>query len=72
MFCTYFQPEEVFCFADVKPETPQVFARFFQAMLEEGINLAPSQYEAGFMSGAHSTEDLDATIAAAEKSFKSL
>ena len=41
-------------------------------MLEEGINLAPSQYEAGFMSIAHSTEDLDRTIAAAQKSFKSL
>ena len=72
MFCTYFQPEEVFCFADVKPETPQVFARFFQTMLEEGINLAPSQYEAGVMSIAHSTADLDATIEAARKAFKSL
>ncbi len=72
MFCTYFQPEEVFCFADVKPETPQVFAKFFRSMLDEGINLAPSQYEAGFMSIAHSQEDLDKTIDAARKSFKSL
>jgi glutamate-1-semialdehyde 2,1-aminomutase len=72
MFCTYFQPEEVFCFADVKPETPQVFAQFFQTMLDQGINLAPSQYEAGFMSAAHSTEDLDQTIAAAAKAFKAL
>ncbi|WP_298037814.1 glutamate-1-semialdehyde 2,1-aminomutase [uncultured Desulfuromonas sp.] len=72
MFCTYFQPEEVFCFADVKPETPQVFAKFFRTMLEEGVNLAPSQYEAGFMSAAHSTEDLDKTVEAAAKAFKSL
>ena len=72
MFCTFFQAEEVFALADVKPETPQIFAKFFRAMLEEGINLAPSQYEAGFMSIAHSTEDLDRTIAAAHKSFKSL
>lgn len=72
MFCTYFQPEEVVNFADVKPETPEVFARFFRSMLNEGINLAPSQYEAGFMSVAHSTEDLDKTIEAAAKSFKSL
>jgi glutamate-1-semialdehyde 2,1-aminomutase len=72
MFCTYFQAEEVFCFADVKPETPQVFARFFRSMLDEGINLAPSQYEAGFMSIAHSQEDLDKTIEAASKSFKAL
>jgi len=72
MFCTYFQPEEVFCFADVKPETPQVFATFFRTMLDAGVNLAPSQYEAGFMSIAHSTADLDATIEAARKAFRSL
>ena len=72
MFCTYFQPEEVFCFSDVKPETPQIFAKFFRSMLEEGINLAPSQYEAGFMSAAHSQEDLDRTIEAARKAFKEL
>ncbi|AMV70841.1 glutamate-1-semialdehyde 2,1-aminomutase [Desulfuromonas carbonis] len=72
MFCTYFQAEEVFAFADVKPEAPQIFARFFRAMLEEGINLAPSQYEAGFMSIAHSTEDLDRTIEAAHRALASL
>jgi glutamate-1-semialdehyde 2,1-aminomutase len=72
MFCTYFQAEEVFAFADVKPETPQLFGRFFRTMLDEGINLAPSQYEAGFMSAAHSTDDLDKTIEAARKALRSL
>ena len=72
MFCTYFQADEVFNFADVKPETPQIFARFFRTMLDLGINLAPSQYEAGFMSIAHSTADLDQTIEAAGKAFKAL
>lgn len=72
MFCTYFQAEEVFNFADVKPETPAIFSKFFRSMLDSGINLAPSQYEAGFMSVAHSTEDLDKTIEAASKAFKSL
>lgn len=72
MFCTYFQTEEVFAFGDVTPEAPQRFANFFRTMLEEGINLAPSQYEAGFMSIAHSTEDLDRTIEAAAKAFKAL
>ena len=72
MFCTYFQTAEVFNFADVTPQAPAIFARFFQRMLAEGINLAPSQYEAGFMSAAHSTEDLDKTIEAASKAFKSL
>ncbi|TRO82220.1 glutamate-1-semialdehyde 2,1-aminomutase [Trichloromonas acetexigens] len=72
MFCTYFQAEEVFNFADVKAETPKIFAKFFRTMLEEGINLAPSQYEAGFMSIAHSTADLDQTFEAAAKAFKEL
>jgi glutamate-1-semialdehyde 2,1-aminomutase len=72
MFCTYFQAEEVFAFADVKPEAPPIFGRYFRAMLEEGINLAPSQYEAGFMSAAHSTDDLDKTIEAARKALRSL
>ncbi len=72
MFCTYFQAEEVFNFSDVKAETPEIFSRFFRSMLDQGINLAPSQYEAGFMSVAHSQEDLDKTIEAASKAFKNL
>jgi glutamate-1-semialdehyde 2,1-aminomutase len=72
MFCTYFQAEEVINFSDVQEQATQTFARFFRSMLNEGINLAPSQYEAGFMSVAHSTEDLDKTIEAAAKSFKIL
>jgi len=72
MFCTYFQDQEVFNFSDVKPETPKVFARFFRSMLDQGVNLAPSQYEAGFMSIAHSQEDLDKTIEAAHQAFKAL
>ena len=72
MFCTYFQKEEVFAFSDVKPEAAKAFGRFFQTMLEEGINLAPSQYEAGFMSIAHSREDLDRTVDAAAKAFKNM
>jgi glutamate-1-semialdehyde 2,1-aminomutase len=72
MFCTYFQEQEVFNFSDVNPETPQIFAKFFRRLLDQGVNLAPSQYEAGFMSIAHSKEDLDKTIEAARKAFKNL
>ena len=50
----------------------QVFAKFFRSMLDDRINLAPSQYEAGFMSAAHSQADLDQTIEAAAKAFKNL
>lgn len=69
MFCTYFQAGPVNSFADALNSDTEVFGKFFRSMLANGINLAPSQFEAGFMSAAHSTEDLDRTIDAAEKSF---
>jgi glutamate-1-semialdehyde 2,1-aminomutase len=48
------------------------FKRFFHGMLEQGIYFAPSAYEAGFMSAAHSAADIDATIAAADRVFADL
>jgi glutamate-1-semialdehyde 2,1-aminomutase len=48
------------------------FKRFFHGMLEEGIYLAPSAFEAGFLSAAHTRADLEATIAAAARVFQSL
>jgi glutamate-1-semialdehyde 2,1-aminomutase len=48
------------------------FKRFFHAMLGEGIYLAPSAFEAGFISAAHSHADIDATIAAARRVFSKL
>lgn len=48
------------------------FGHFFHAMLEEGIYLAPSAFEAGFISSAHSDADIDETLAAAEKAFARL
>lgn len=45
------------------------FARFHRAMLEEGVYLAPSQFEAGFVGLQHKEEDIDATIAAAKRAF---
>jgi glutamate-1-semialdehyde 2,1-aminomutase len=48
------------------------FKRFFHGMLHEGIYLAPSAFEAGFLSAAHTTADIDATIAAATRVFASL
>jgi glutamate-1-semialdehyde 2,1-aminomutase len=72
MFCTFFTEGPVYSFADALKSDTTAFGKFFRAMLEEGINLAPSQFEAGFMSAAHSTDDLDKTIEAARRSFKSL
>ena len=48
------------------------FARWHRGMLEKGVYLAPSQYEAGFMSLSHSEEDVDRTIAAAKEVMASL
>jgi glutamate-1-semialdehyde 2,1-aminomutase len=50
----------------------QRFKRFFHGMLDEGIYLAPSAFEAGFVSAAHSNEDIEATIAAATRVFATL
>ncbi len=72
MFCTYFQEGPVVSFADAAKSDTETFGRFFRNMLDQGINLAPSQFEAGFMSVAHSIEDLDRTIEAARKSFAAL
>jgi len=46
------------------------YGQFFRAMLENGVYLAPSAFEAGFMSTVHTEEDIQATVAAAEKAFK--
>jgi len=48
------------------------FKRFFHGMLDEGIYFAPSAYEAGFMSAAHTAADIDATVAAATRVFAGL
>jgi len=48
------------------------FKKFFHAMLAEGIYLAPSAFEAGFLSAAHTTDHIDATIEAARRCFAGL
>lgn len=72
MFCTYFQAGPVFNFADAAKSDTMAFGKFFRLLLDEGINIAPSQFEAGFMSIAHSQDDLDRTIDAARKAFRAL
>jgi glutamate-1-semialdehyde 2,1-aminomutase len=59
-------------YAQVAAADVERFTRFFHGMLEEGIYLAPSAFEAGFVSAAHSDDDLDQTIAAASKVFATL
>jgi glutamate-1-semialdehyde 2,1-aminomutase len=69
MFGFFFTAGPVKCFADAAKSDTDKFARWHRGMLERGVYLAPSQYEAGFMSLAHSDEDIDKTIAAAKEVF---
>jgi len=71
MFCTYFTSEPVYNLADAMKSDRERFKRFFHGMLGEGIYLAPSQFEAGFLSTAHSEADIETTVCAAAKVMKS-
>ncbi|PIF23278.1 glutamate-1-semialdehyde 2,1-aminomutase [Candidatus Pantoea floridensis] len=73
MFGIFFtDAQEVTCYQDVTQCDVERFKRFFHLMLEEGVYLAPSAFEAGFMSLAHSKEDIQRTIDAARRSFAQL
>ena len=72
MGCIFFTEGPVTCFADVQKSDLELFRRYFLGMLDEGIYLAPSQFEAIFVSAAHTDEDIDRTVEAARKVFKSL
>ena len=73
MFGIFFtDADSVTCYADVTKCDVERFKRFFHLMLEEGVYLAPSAFEAGFMSLAHSAEDIDRTVDAARRCFAKL
>jgi glutamate-1-semialdehyde 2,1-aminomutase len=73
MFGLFFtESDKVASFADVGNCDTERFAGFFHAMLNEGVYLAPSAYEAGFVSSAHDETAIRATLDAAEKAFASL
>ncbi|MDH4228454.1 MAG: glutamate-1-semialdehyde 2,1-aminomutase [Nitrospirota bacterium] len=65
MSCMYFRKGAVRNYADAVQSDTKLFARYFHAMLDRGIYLAPSQFEAGFISLAHTDEDIDRTVQAA-------
>ena len=72
MFCAFFSDEPVYDWTSAAKCDTKAFAKYFTAMLEEGIYLAPSQFETAFVSIAHTEQDLEKTIAAAAKCFKAL
>jgi glutamate-1-semialdehyde 2,1-aminomutase len=69
MFTFFFTPEPVTDWESAKRCDTARFAQFFHFMLERGVYLAPSQFEAGFVSAAHSEADIAATVAAAREFF---
>ncbi len=72
MFCMFFNSKDVKNYKDATESDTQLFSTYFRNMLKEKIYIAPSQFEAGFMSAAHSKNDLDKTIEAFEKAISKL
>jgi glutamate-1-semialdehyde 2,1-aminomutase len=72
MFCGYFTGEPVHNLADAMKSDRERFKKFFHGMLNEGIYLAPSQFEAGFISTAHTAKDVEKTVKAAAKVLRRL
>ncbi len=72
MFTTFFSETPPRNWTTVKQADTARFGRFFQAMLERGVYLAPSQFEAGFISTAHTSEAIDQTVEAAFQAFQTL
>ena len=69
MFGIYFRAQPPASYAEVMQCDKEAFNRFFHAMLERGVYLAPSAYEAGFVSSAHTAADIAASAAAAREAF---
>ena len=72
MFCGYFTSEPVHNLADALKSDRERFKKFFHGLLEAGVYLAPSQFEAGFLSTAHTEADIAATVNAAAKVLATL
>lgn len=70
MFSVFFTDKPVYDYQTATSSNVKAFATYFKHMLQQGIYLAPSQYEAGFMSCAHNMEDLEKTIAASKTAFQ--
>ena len=72
MFCGYFTQKPVHNLADAMTSDREQFKKYFHGMLDGGVYLAPSQFEAGFLSLAHSDADIEKTVQTAARVLKSL
>jgi len=70
MFCIFFTPGPVSDYASAKESDTGAFRRYFWALLEQGIYVAPSQFEAGFVSLVHTNEDMETTLATLRNAFQ--
>ena len=68
----FFGEHQVTNYEEAKATDSEAFGRFFKLMLKQGINLAPSKYEAWFLTTEHTEEDIDQTIEAAGRAFKNM
>jgi glutamate-1-semialdehyde 2,1-aminomutase len=72
MFCLFFAGAPIFDLAGAQRSDLRMFARFFHACLKRGIYFAPSQFETGFISTAHSDGDIEDTGAMVRETLKAL
>jgi glutamate-1-semialdehyde 2,1-aminomutase len=72
MWTSFFTGQQVFDWTTANQSNRELYGKFFHAMLAEGVYLAPSQFEAAFVSTAHTDETVGQTIEAAQKAFSSL
>lgn len=72
MFCGYFTDQPVYSLQDAMRSDRARFGKYFHAMLDQGVFFAPSQFEAGFLSVAHTPEDIQFTVDCAAKAFRQL
>jgi glutamate-1-semialdehyde 2,1-aminomutase len=70
LFCTFFTPGPVIDYATAKKSDTEAFRRYFWSLLKQGIYIAPSQFEAGFLSLAHTDADIENTLAALPGAFQ--
>jgi glutamate-1-semialdehyde 2,1-aminomutase len=72
MFTWFFQEGPVTDWDGASKSDTEAFAKFFRSMLDSGVYLPPSQYEAAFLGATHTEEDVQKTIAAAKLAFKGM
>ena len=72
MFSMFFTDQDIIDFESVKSSNTDFFQSYFTALLEEGVYIAPSQFEAGFMSAVHTDEEIEQTIEANYRALKTV